>query len=195
MRLWRLDHGQYAVREGLDADQDGKLDGPARERSAELARFSTLPVSLPAKAVWLISMNQTKALDDVTARPDLAVCADDARYDPEAGVLTVVVHSIGAKPTGPFRLRATAGGKTLLDRKDMASLEAPADLNPRTVAVRIEGLKGLEKTPVVIELDPDGVIAEITEANNRVEVTPANAPRPEKAAKPAAAQAYLTSNQ
>jgi hypothetical protein len=84
-----------------------------------------------------------------------------------------VVHNIGAQATGRFTVRATSGGKTLWDRRDVASLDAPTDLHPRRTEYRLENLREHERQAVLIELDPGDAIPEITEANNRVELVPA----------------------
>jgi len=179
MRLWRLDHGLYAIREGPDRDQNGVHDGPAESRQVELARYGTVSLSIPARTLWLVTCRQLTSLDDIRQRPDLAVSAEDARYDARNGVLTVVVHNIGAKATGPFALRVTSGGKTLLEEKALGSLDAPADLSPKTVELRLTNLKGEENAVLTIHLDPDDRLSEITEVNNRLEIVPASLRRGE----------------
>ena len=183
MRLWRLDHGRYLVRQGTDRNQDGEFDLAPREQEMELARYDVLPLTLPARALWLVSCALVTPMDDVRARPDLAVCADDSRYDPEAGALTLVVHNVGSRPTGAYAVRVRVGDRTLLERA-MASLEAPNDLKPRTVSVKVENLRDLASRKLTVELDPGARIAEITEVNNVLNIVPAELPAPARPAEP-----------
>jgi len=180
MRVWGLDHGRYRIRQGPDRNLDGRPDTEAETR-ATLARFETLALKLPPRTVWLVVCEQEEALDDIRARPDLAVCAEDAAYDPETGRLTFIVHNIGAKGSGPYDLRVAAGGKVLLDLKGVPALDPPLDQFPKTATFQVEGLKGREDVPVVVDVDPAGRLREIARPNNRAELLPSRLPAPAKA--------------
>ncbi len=167
MRVWRLDHGKYAYEIGLDQDQDGTFDGEPKKGARELARYDVFPLTVPARSLLFATFRMAQPMDDIRLRADLAVCADDATYDPETGTLTVVVHNIGSKPTGAYRVVVKTGDRTLLE-KEMPSLEPPVDLEPKTVSIQVTDLKADANTPVVVSLDPEAHIPEITEVNNTV---------------------------
>jgi hypothetical protein len=173
-RLWRLDHGRYQISEGLDRDQDGKFDGPSKSRTMELARFDTIPLTLPPKTVWLVTCEQLEKLDDIRGRPDLAICTDDITYDAAANKATIRVHNIGSKPTGAYIVRIKAG-QTVLEKPGQ-SLEPPHDLAPKAAQFEFPIRSAQEE--VTVAVDPDGAIAEVTEVNNTITFVPGDLPPP-----------------
>ncbi|MCZ7646039.1 MAG: hypothetical protein M5U26_12260 [Planctomycetota bacterium] len=178
LRVWRLDHGRYEWTEGADADQDGAFDAPgtlAPPRTLELARFDAVPLKIPPRTVWFVTCKQLEALDDLRARPDLAVCVDDVAYDAQAGELVVRVHNIGAKASGAYGIRITVGDHVALEQ-ETESLEAPADLLPKIAEFRVAVPDGAQT--VRVELDAARKIPEIVEVNNEVSFVPAKLPPP-----------------
>ena len=163
MRLWRLEHGRYRVTQGPESDD--AVDSSGTPQEMELARYDTMPLTIPAGGAWRVTFEQVEALDDVRARADLAVCADDMEYDAATGDLTLVVHNIGAKASEPCRLKVR-GADGVVHEVEVAALEAPLDLHPRRQSVTLKGIPA-GTLQVAIEL-ADGQ-REITLVNNAFE--------------------------
>ena len=167
-RVWRLGHGQYEITEGPDANGDGKMDSVKRTRTMILARYSRVLLSVPQRQLWLVRLMQTKRLDSILRRADLAICADDAAFDLEKGRLTVQVHNIGAKPSGPFTVTLSGSDGKVVETRKIKNLDAPVDLMPRRTALIFNGLK--LDSRVVLSVDSDGTLSEITSVNNAVKL-------------------------
>ena len=176
LRVWRLTHGEYEVAEGPDADGDGEPDSVKRTRTMALARYSRVPLSVPPRQRWAVRLKQTKRLDPVPRRADLAVCTDDATFAPDTGRLTVQVHNIGARASGPFAVTLTDGDGRLIETRKLENLDAPTDLVRRRTALVFGGLK--PGSSVVICVDPDGTLPEITETNNVAALKLSALPKP-----------------
>jgi len=100
--------------------------------------------------------------------PRKSECSTTARE------LTVLVHNIGARASGPATVRlASAEGKTLATRK-IDSLDAPNDLLPRRSTLVFKGIAAGSR--VHLAVDPDNKTPEITETNNTVVLVPATLP-------------------
>ena len=114
----------------------------------------------------LIECELVKRFDPITARADLAVCADDFVYDENADEAIVWVHNIGSRDAGKFRVRIADGdGHTLLDRV-VNGLRAPRDFTPQRIKLVLQHVRRRGIKRLFIQLDPDGDVKEITESNN-----------------------------
>ena len=167
-RVWQLKHGRYLLRVGPDENDDGQFDSVTREETLELARYSRVPLTLPPRRLTLVELTLREELDEITARPDLALSPREVRYDAARGSLRVVVHNIGAKPAPASTLAVRdAAGNTLAKAK-IPPLDAPLDLLPRKTELTIEGLAAAG--PLTVVADPEGALPEICEENNVVTV-------------------------
>ena len=89
MRIWRLDHGEYEMTLGPDANGDDQMDQVAIRENRELERGSAVDLVLKGRTS-VVELRQVKKLDDICARPDLALSAMEIKV--ENGKLT------GARP-------------------------------------------------------------------------------------------------
>jgi len=169
MRVWRLDHGRYRIRMG---PTDGH---PVFDRQGTLARYGRIPVTVPAHTTYRLRVDQVEPLPDIRQRPDLAVTAHDAFYNYDVSALTFQVHNIGNRPSGPFTVRVRVGNEILLER-EMESLDAPTDLFPKRIGVKVRNLAPYERGPITIEIDPENRVDEITTANNVLDIVPFELP-------------------
>jgi hypothetical protein len=170
MRTWRLQHGLYGMTIGADDDGDGAMDGPAEQATVELARGWATPLpELPPGRVALLEVMQTERLDPIAARADLALSADDVRYDAEAGRATVVVHNIGGADAGAFTVTVRVADRTEHEYT-VPGLPAPVDLQPRTCTIETFDMTTAQAAEITVLVDAADVIAEITEENNEVTV-------------------------
>ena len=92
-RFWGLDHGRYSLTLGPDANGDDEADSIDREDEVEIIRAAPVSLTLPPKTVVVLELAQLEELDDLWARPDLAISELDTEL--VDGTLTVRVHNIG----------------------------------------------------------------------------------------------------
>jgi hypothetical protein len=163
MRVWRLPHGRYDVSIGIDRDGDDQPDGQLGREEKELWRYDGAVefTAQPGRTV-VVELTLLEELDDVRARPDLAIGPDDVKV--EDGAVTVTVHNIGGAASPPGRIEVRDTDSQVLRVAQVPALQPPHDLHPKTAKVRIHLTSGAK--PARIVLDPTNEIAEITEANN-----------------------------
>jgi len=164
VRVWRLDHGAYAVKTGPDLDDNGVLDSVETERVAGLARFSPIEVTLPPRRLTLLECSQKERLDDIRLRADLAVSPLDTRRE-AGGSLLARVHNIGGAAATAVRV-ALVRGQTKVAEQTIDRVEAPLDLLPRVAEIRFVGAQPGD----ILVVDPDSGIPEITKHNNRLTI-------------------------
>jgi hypothetical protein len=163
MRVWRLLHGLYEVLIGVDHDGDDQIDQTLSERKEELARYGAVEFAAPPRQTVVLELRLLEALERITARPDLAVGPGDVTS--EDGSVKVTVHNIGAAAAPATTVEFRDAGGQALARADVPSLQAPLDLEPKTVEVRLELARALAGGCEVV-VDPAGRVREITKVNN-----------------------------
>jgi hypothetical protein len=164
MKVWELESGKYRLKEGVDADQDDRIDGPGVVRDLTLRRASAVDLELPARQVYLVELDQVEA----RPLPDLAVGQGDVFYDRATDRLKVVVHNIGSGAAKDVVVRfEDSEGKVLAERV-IPLLEAPLDLRPRTAVVWLSQPLLHPVADIIVRVDPEGRCEEITRANNQV---------------------------
>ena len=168
VRLWTLDHGEYALRIGPDADGDDAMDRASREEQAEVLRATAIPLTLAPRAVTVVELRQARRLDDERSRADLALSRSETRA--EGGTVHGVAHNIGSQRVESFDVALVDGEGKVRERKTLGPLEAPLDLEPRRMPFALGGLPP-GATGWAVVLDPDGRVPEIHEGNNRIELS------------------------
>ncbi|MGQ9732368.1 MAG: hypothetical protein ACUVX8_14000 [Candidatus Zipacnadales bacterium] len=163
MRSWTLDHGQYVLTLGPDTDSDDQADRVERREEMEIARATAIPVRLLPQATVVLELTQLTPLDDLLQRPDLAICTRELEL--REGILSGVVHNIGAAEAPPFVIALSDGTGKVVNTQQLGPLPAPLDLQPKRIAFRFENIGALAKDWRVI-IDPDDQIDEIYEGNN-----------------------------
>lgn len=163
MRIWALRHGVYRIETGLDADGDNRMDVPLATGERELARADGVPLTLAPRSVTAVRITQLKELDDITARPDLALAAREIKW--EDGALSGVIHNIGSKPVERVTIGVRDGDGTLRARAELGALAAPNDLQPKRLSFVIK-LPAKPDGRWQVMLDPENTLLEIYEGNN-----------------------------
>lgn len=163
VRFWTLAHGRHRVTLGPDGDDDGRADSLTSENTAEVARATALPVTLPARQVVVLELTQEEALDDIRLRPDLAVA--ERELSVEGGQAVGVVHNIGGADAPIFRVTLRDAQGQTRATTDLASLAAPVDLEPKRAEFRLPLPAGdTEDWRMVV--DAEDAVAELYEGNN-----------------------------
>ncbi|NQT87962.1 hypothetical protein HQ560_14435, partial [bacterium] len=164
MRLWTLDHGEYRLTFGPDADGDDAMDGPERTETLNVLRATAVPLTLPPRRVSVVELRQTKRLDDIRLRADLALSQSEIRIKEDR--VWGVAHNIGSKRVASFVAALIDSDGKVLSRVTLGPLDAPLDLVPRRLSFQLRGLPA-DPAGCVIALDPLDLVPEIHEGNNR----------------------------
>jgi len=166
-RLWTLDHADYLLLVGPDANGDDAPDRTDREEPVEVLRATAIPLALPPKAVTVVELRLTKRLEDEWERADLALSPREVRI--EGGTVHAIAHNLGSRQADSFEAALVDADGKVRVRKTLGPLEAPLDLVPRRLPFALDGLpRGARGWAVV--LDPDGRVPELFEGNNRAGV-------------------------
>lgn len=167
MRVWELSPGQYQLRAGNAANEE-QFDAAPATRELALRRGSFIDLELPPRQVHVIELKQVQARPRPELLPDLAVGAGDVFYDKATDRLKVVVHNIGAAAAKDVLVRFEGPAGTLLLERTIALLDAPLDLEPKTAVVWMPQPLLHPVDRIVIRIDPEGRIDEITKENNHL---------------------------
>jgi hypothetical protein len=163
VRLWTLDHGRYRLTLGTDADGDDKADKAPREETIEVGRATGIALILPPRTVVVLELHQVEKSDDLLSRPDLALSTRELHA--KDGVLTGVVHNIGAKEAANVTVALIDASGKARERRNLGLLPAPLDLEPKRAPFHFENIgKDLRGWKVVV--DPENQVPEIFEENN-----------------------------
>lgn len=168
VRFWTLDHGQYRVTLGPDANGDDAADKLTRDETREIGRATALPLTLPPRQVVVLELTQTAKLDDLRLRPDLALSAFETRVD---NAITGVVHNIGGGPAPATTVVLLTPGGEVTQTARISPLAAPDDLQPKRAAFRFSLPRPSTRGWRVV-VDPDNLVPELYEGNNAVTLGP-----------------------
>ncbi|MBA3708174.1 MAG: hypothetical protein H0W83_05070 [Planctomycetes bacterium] len=163
-KVWRLEHGRYALTAGADSDGDDQADHLDRKESLELSRGSDIDLVLSPKSVQVLELKLVEKLDDIYARADLALSSLDARV--AGGKVVGVVHNIGNKAAEAVVALVDPSG-AVAARVSLGVIEPPLDLAPRTRAFELSGVPAQAEGWSVV-VDPDQGVPELYEGNNRI---------------------------
>ncbi|MHB9028489.1 MAG: hypothetical protein ACYC9O_06955, partial [Candidatus Latescibacterota bacterium] len=179
VRFWDLERGEYDFRYGPDANDDGFIDNPVQVVPFTLnKRGDEVRFNLPDGKPLAVEVVQTRALPPPDGPlADIAFTRSDvefARELPKAGrgaAVSVLVHSIGGKATGPFTITLSeekGGQRRILDTVLFPGLEAPSDFKPKTEAATLAGFITPNAERLIITADTENRVNEVFEGNNAV---------------------------
>jgi hypothetical protein len=174
---WDLEPGgRYVLRYGLDADENQVMDSVAEERELTMPqRGMSVPLMVEPRKTYVVEVEQRAPGRKPAPAPDPGLSSDDIRYDPQHGLILARIHNVGAQAIRRVRIAAydgdPASGGTLIGESIIPNLEAPNDLEPRTVTIGIPWKPVKPELNVYIVVDPRGEIpSEITTFNNAAHV-------------------------
>jgi Concanavalin A-like lectin/glucanases superfamily len=168
MRVWELENGSYQVVEGTDVNGDDEIDVVTTKRTLSLKRRVAIPLALRPRKVTIIEIRQLQKGTPLWELPDLAIGREDLQYDAATDQGKLIIHNIGGKKSSSFTLVVENEKKAVLLRKEIDGLEAPVDLKPKTVSIELSGLRTRGARTLVLKIDPENKVEEITEENNQL---------------------------
>jgi hypothetical protein len=169
---WELEPGgTYKLVQGVDADDDGRIDTVTHKRQLVFPQHgSPITVDVEPRTNYVVEIDQVKRGKPRGPVPDPGLSAEDIRYNPERNLLTARIHNVGTLPIRNLKVAFYEGnpksGGRRLTVHEIPNIEAPNDLEPRTVSVGVNH-PITKPTDIYVVIDPDGdVEAEITTFNN-----------------------------
>lgn len=166
MTGWNVDAGMWDVKSGPGNDKD-EIAGAAQTKSIEFEKSMSFEVEFAPRKTTVYEFALKTPGAPTSERPDLGIGIDDVKV--ENGVVTVTVHSLGAKPAPAGAVRLTdAKGKTAAE-VPTPELAAPTDLKPHTAEVKLTVPAGFAIKGASVRVELPGV-KEITQVNNVVKL-------------------------
>ena len=169
---WQLEPGAaYRLVYGVDTDDDGRIDTVTEQRDFIFPQHGTpIAIDVTPRTNYVVEIDQLERGKPAGPAPDPGLAAEDIRYDPERSLLTARIHNVGSLPIRNVEVAfyngdpATGGQRIAMQR--IPNIEAPNDLEPRTVTVGVN-YPIEQPIDIYVVIDPDGEIDhEITTFNN-----------------------------
>jgi len=169
MQHWRLTPGQYE----LKLRPDGPAAQPLRAHAVELHhRGDSIPLSLPPHQSLVVELSQKQRFDGRAAHlPDLAAGpAPGSQARDKGSPLTWDIYNLGPVPAENVEVQLLLAGEVVQTR--VLDLVPPLrDYQNGVIRVTFDSPGA---GPLVIVIDPEDRIDEITERNNRADVAGAS---------------------
>jgi hypothetical protein len=177
--FWRLAPGKYEIQQGPDEDHNYKPDEIEIRDTIEISSRSVIwPIKLPSRSSQIILVNQLVPYSQtgLSVMADIAISLSDItiRNQGEAGTVEIIipVHNIGVVDVENIKIELhyiNTNEDIVVNTKTIDKIVAPIDLKPKIKEAVFEirnpdTLKG----DLVITLDPENEIEEITKINNIV---------------------------
>jgi hypothetical protein len=174
MTGWEIDPGQWTITQGTQSNYGNRQvadDAPINDQTTKTVAFersTSLEVTFPPRTTTVIELTLKEKGTPYWSRPDLGIDSEDVKV--AGSSIAVTVHSVGAvdAPASKLVLR-DASGKTL-STADVTALKAPADLTPKTAAVRLVVPAGASLKGATVSIECPGPTPEITLLNNSVTI-------------------------
>ena len=160
------------MRYGPDTNEDEVMDSVLEERSFVWPQRGTpIRIVVEPKRTYVIEVEQVERGRGPGLAPDPGLSREDIRYAEKYGLVLAAIHNVGSKPVRDvavaFYHGDPAAGGTLLGTSVVPNIEAPNDLEPRTVTVGLNWSPTEETHEIYVVVDPDDEIRdEITTFNN-----------------------------
>jgi hypothetical protein len=167
MTVWEIDPGTWRVRQGVDTTGDQQIDRSENEHIVKLERGSKLSLSYEPREHTIIHLELVEpAATGYWERADLGIGRDDVQISETE--VTVRVHSLGASGTPETRLELRDANGHLAASQIVPEMEAPVDLIPRWIDVKLNIKPGTDLSSGIVVVDPEEKINQITRLNTSV---------------------------
>ena len=168
MTLWGIKPGKWKVIQGVDSNDDQKMDTEVSERTIYLEKGSDLKLAfVPFKQTILHLELVEAAATDYSQRPDLAIGKSGVKIN--GNEVTVRVYSQGAVRTPETTVELQDANGNRIQTAPVPAMEAPVDLNAKWVEIKLTVPEGTDLSKGSVVVDPDQKITQITTKNTKVE--------------------------
>ena len=168
MKVWRIIPGKWKITEGIDRNNDNKIDSIIQEQVLELEKGSEINVQFsPLKNTIINLVLEEPNKTPYWKLPDLAI---HSKYMLQSeNEIKVRVYNQGAikSPSTTIEIRDLSG-KTIA-KSVVPEIEAPLDLVPKYMEIQLKIPKDFQLTGCKIIVDPDEKIKQITRSNDMFE--------------------------
>ena len=167
MTLWDIKPGSWRIIQGVDTNDDQQIDTEKNERIVYLERGSELNLTFAPRKNSIVNLELAEpAQTDYWERPDLAIGHSGIKI--EKGEVNVRVFSQGAISTPETTLELRDADGDLVKTEAVPALDAPLDLIPKWVDIKLEIPIGTDLSSGSIVVDPENKITQITRRNTVV---------------------------
>ena len=165
LTVWDIRPGKWRIRQGIDTNDDQKIDGLSTSKIIDLERGGEIPLTFASRKNSIIELELIEpSKKNYSKLPDLAIGPEDGKFSGNA--VMVRVHNLGnvATPATTLELRDAKG--TLVAKANVPSIEPPVDLLPKWEEITLTLPPGVTVTTGSLKLDPEEKIVEITRRNS-----------------------------
>ena len=165
---WILDLGaRYDLKAGPDNDGDGRMDNAAEQRAVLLQhRGQGVLLRFPGRTSYVVELKKLADHKSQELYPDLGLSQEDIQFVPEYRRVDVTVHNIGGAAARNVMVVLSDGEKEV-GRQRIPNIEAPLDLDAKWVRIGFPFTPSRDRHEFTAILDPDGLVEEINESNNK----------------------------
>ena len=166
MSTWNVTAGKWRLRTSTSVDEGKTLVAAGEPTTVSLERSAGTEVTFAPHTTTVIEATLVQPTTPVEARPDIGIGSDDVAV--QGRTVTLTVHGLGSVPSGAGTATLVTADGRVVASTAIPPLEAPNDLKPRTVSVRLSAPGGV--TGVTARVALAGDAPEVTLLNNAVPV-------------------------
>jgi len=167
MGVWKIKPGKWKITQGLDNNEDGKIDGSPTIRLIDLERGQSVKFNFAARKNTIIKLEMVQAAKtDYKDRTDIGIAPTDVKVtDNQLNVRVYNVSSVNS-PQTTLLIRNAAGQpvKTVT----VPAIPAPLDLTPKYADITVAIPAGTDVSAGSVQLDPERKLIQITRLNDFV---------------------------
>jgi hypothetical protein len=172
MLTWQLEPGLYSVKEGIDSNDDGKIDELLSEQKIDFnERINSVDLTISSKKIIVVSIRQLQSFGSLMSNmPDVALTTNDISLPgktinhSQAVDINCTIHNIGNVTAKNILVEFLVDNKKIKDTR-IPLLEAPNDLVPRHTKINFKWMPEAGRHRIEIKLSIDQ--KEITTWNNK----------------------------
>ena len=167
MDVWKIKPGRWKISQGIDINDDQKIDTLISEEIVDLERGSKLKLTFSTRQHTILhfALMEPDQIDPWKL-PDLAICKQELNI--KGNEVTVRVFSQGTVGTPETTLELRDARGALIKSMPVPSLDAPLDLVPKWTDVKIIVPQGTDLSRGSITIDPDNSVKQITRGNTEI---------------------------
>jgi hypothetical protein len=167
MTVWDVKPGRWRVQQGIDTNDDQKIDSDATESIVNLERGELLNLVFAPRRYNIVSLELVVPAEiGYWDLPDLGIGPMDVKITGNS--VKVRVHSLGAVSTPATSLELRDAKGKLAATAPVPPLEAPLDLIPRWADITLTVAENTDLSKGSVKVDPEGKIKQITRRNTMV---------------------------